>query len=277
MHGKDIVANSKHKPQFCQEQCFSSSGLHCVLCKMTVDAPSKSHLGSSHLGSFCGILPKFVLYSKKNKMYLSFLVSEIASFIFTKGLFQVLNRDTLETKAFIWGPRNYKNASIGKVSIFNAHISHFANLNNKNLQEIIHMEWTVLSPADTILHTKIELFCTTCRTIELYVYKGFTSFGNLMQKYDCHSSSQTLGVKRHDTFLISHLVVVKSLILPDFIVARARIESLKISRLDNQSSHGVSILKKRIIDSQEFCLTLSNEHYTMHQLESDEFFSESGD
>ena len=186
-------------PSICSERKKTTncpfSGLQCKFNRIIVHAgPTKNR----DLGTFCGTLPLFYLYSFSSKMSFSFLQKFSETSAYVAGLFQVIDRNTVQTKAQTWGNKNYF------VVFKRSDTLHFHPVNNAVESPFLKVfEWIVFTEPGSRIKAQMKLECLDKKDMEVFVRLGYSSYSNFANSYKCHNTSEAKYNKVFETFLLT--------------------------------------------------------------------------
>ena len=163
------------------------------------------------LGTYCGTLPKFYIYSHNNTIILSFTKQNTQDIVIIEGLFQVIDKNSLQTAPQKWGKNNYQNA-------FRQIDTHFSVYPFSNFDMPIFtygkfldvFEWIFFAPPGNTVTTKVKINCLENVGIEVLLLHGFSYSGHLSNKYTCMTNEQQNHHGIQKTFLVTMSAVVTS-------------------------------------------------------------------
>ncbi len=155
---------------------FSFPGFHCELGNIRVKAMNVL------LGTYCGVLPKFYLFSQSNQIGVSFSSAKSAELMYFSTLFQIITGNILQNQ-----DNTFKN-----VSIVDENVSRTSNFRGTIIivgPNILVHEWTFLSLPGSVLKMNTQLHCWDDYFYEVHVLLGYGNHGKLADRHKCPCNS----------------------------------------------------------------------------------------
>ena len=162
-----------------------------------------------------GITWNFLWYPSKVYSHISTLIFSFAKkipgdILVLKGPFQVIDKNSLQTKPQKWTKDNYQYAFQQIDTKFSVHA-----FSNFDLPIITHgnfldvFEWIVFAPPENIMVTKVSMNCFETIGIEVLLLYGFSYSGHLANKYTCMKNQSQDHHGIHKTFLVTMSIIVE--------------------------------------------------------------------
>ncbi len=245
------------------DKFYTLAGFYCDFSHISLAAMS-----SRILGTYCGILPQFYLFSQSNKVEISFSSDKRHQLMFISVLFQIITKSILQSNNTFHRILAVDENQVVRTSIFEGTIIIFG-------PHIFSYQWSFFSQPGSVLKMDTLLLCGNSNFLELLVFYGFGAYGQFSQKDTCPCDSLSISEeasacslsKSYPTFVMTLILIAHQKIKTNKLLMKTTFVSQKGS---NAPSKAILFRYQNIRRGQnDFVIDLKTNKYQVHQMQTE--------